>query len=421
MLTLSRYCSIRSSTIHSSVQRRNYTEQQKTFTIDSLSKTLLLHIKNNLYPNAYTELEWEDVHAQTRDIFCKARNYTSYGDDKVLAVKESLQKSICRSTHGVMERTFGSKKGIMHCEDYFAEMNIEGSFQSFMHVKLSECSDINRNFTGKNFYFTANEGVNPAEAVESFLEGPSAADCGTTVEAIFAKAVIDELGHDKFNAYIAQTKKPMQIRPKVCEDEESSLWPLMEYVNPWLTEPTDPTKLEIGDHIVVCGVPWYSVKHPLGMLRLSHAIVLDHNEKNESLLGGLDTSRLKTISEIMQDLVTAYNAKQTATDEKLFNKMIEDPHTWCEIAKAELANSPELVSLALDLEAIYKTYSVEEIKQLQGCTSINLSACRLSPLVIALLKTLNCTDDLVSAAATAKAYTLAWNIHAVNDTPTNNE
>jgi len=157
------------------------------------------------------------------------------------------------------------------------------------------------------------------------------------------------------------------------------------------------------------------VKHPQGNYLGIHVVVLGFNEKNECLVGGLDTSSKKTIPEVFQDLVSDYNGSQSPENQQLVSLEKNYPAQRKERIFKVLKDYPELINLALDENKLYKSYTVEEIQKLGGCKFINKNALRLSPLAISCLKDENCSENRFHTVAMAKAFSLAWSIHAVQE------
>ena len=150
-------------------------------------------------------------------------------------------------------------------------------------------------------------------------------------------------------------------------------------------EETRPHDLQVGDHICMRGVPGYRDKHPLGCMANMHGVVVGHSLTGEPYIGGLEFNKPRTISEIEQDLVDAYNYSQNALS--------------IEIQK--------LRKHKLNENIIFKKYTIQEVKNLDGCKVINENTCRLSPQILTSLKIASCQDNLQAILYREKALSLA--------------
>jgi hypothetical protein len=398
------------------VCHRNYTQNnnilKKIEVLNHLLQMFTVHIQDSFFPNFSEERDLAKLIEMRDSILFETKKYT-YDKKEVVEIKNDLQKSICRTTHQIMERTIGSKKGIMHADEYFHEVLGKGDFWTFIHQAKGLISNINPNFIGNTKCFVVTPGVEPSVALDSFIEGPTVGDCGLAIEAIYGAAVRDAIGKEKFNAYFSHPDRPLYIRPMVCPDSLSSLWTFTEHVDPRLFDEASPDKLEVGDHIGIRGVPWYAFKHPQGNLPNAHVVVLGHNEKNECLVGGLDTSCKKTIPGMYQDLVLAFNRQQTPENEMMYaveKKYSDRRH----VRINDKLKDAEHIAIAQDETKLFKNYTVEEVRKLGGCYFVNKNSNRISPFIIASLKAQKSTENLFHVASLGKAFSLAWDIHAVN-------
>lgn len=407
-LSLSRLSSPLKHTLSFTAQRRPYSQSSaRQESSAHLSAMLWRHLeKSASFPKSLkkrevNELRQSCIRPLAREIVLLAKNPDPFEKEES-EIRDFLKSSICQTMKEITARVPGSKKGIMYEETYFAEVYTgKGNYFDFLVQKNLKTDEFGCFKLGEDFrHFVTKKGFTASEAVQSFLEGPTPADCGTTVEVVYFKAMLDLLGKEKFNALFSTRPGKLQIRKWVCPDIRSSLYPFIEFVNPQITAETDPAQLELGDHICLGGVPWYTVKHPFGAMQSMHGIVIGFNEKKEALIGGLGFDTPRTIKQIKQTLVASYNAPQTDAEEEMFKRCPLDPK--------KLIEYPHL----LKDKALLKIYTIQEVSDLGGCKLYNYSTCRLSSFVLTRLKLINNLENLRQKAETLKGIVLGRHIIA---------
>lgn len=318
------------------------------------------------------------------------------------AVDATLKKSICRTMQAILARTPGSKKGIMYDHEYSREVLGQ---QEETHDIMQKKDEIKKaplpcfELGEKDLrHFIAKDGVSPSEALHSFLEGPIAADCGSTVEAVYSKAIFDLLGQRKFDAVFTDPQEKFQIRKWICPDIESSLFPFLDFVSPYVYAETDPKQLELGDHVCATGVPWFTIKHPFGHMQGMHGLVVGFTPEQEPLIAGLGMQAPRTLAQIYDDLLEANNAPQTPVEIKFIE--------W--VGKERYYSSK-----GIDQERLFKQWTVEEIRNIGHLRINNENTCRLSTLTLSILKVSSEDAPLRRLAQLSKAFQLRSQIQSL--------
>lgn len=333
-------------------------------------------------------------------------------EQEINKITQVFNNSVGQSMATVMNRKPGSAKGIMYHSEYFKEVCPEGSYADHVwKVVHDEKWDVHKCFdTHKNDFchFITKRDVSPSLAIGSFFEGPTVADCGSTIEAIYIKAILDVLGEEHFNASF---RDELQIRKFVCPDLASALDPYLDFIDPRLLDETREDMLEIGDHVLVRGVPWYNIKHPLDHMQNMHGLVVGFNTEKEPLLGGLGFNSPLTPTQMKQALIDAYNQPQTKEDMEFINMAYGDAYLSPKFFSIRLEDHPQIK----EASQIYREYTVPEIQALGGCKLINENSCRISPFVLAFLQSAPDRKNLKSDLALAKSLTLGKQFMSLMD------
>lgn len=325
-----------------------------------------------------------------------------YGSDNLqpekieLEITEIAQNSIVHTMNKIINRIEGSQKGIMYPKQYFKELGSEcygiSDYVSQMdELKKKEylCFELAEDICN----FIARSEVLPSTAIRSFIDGPTAADCASTVQAVYLNAVLDVLGEEKFDKLFKESQNKLRIRRWGCMDEQSSLFSLTEFL-PQKNEKINENELSIGDYVVVPGVPFYSLKHPYDVMSSLHSLVMTHDTFNQPIVAGLELNRPISLREVKQFLLDAYNAPIDSMGREHFDK------------RGERAFLLENNKKNLGEYSIFKHYSIEEAEAL-GSFKIK-SVWRLSATVLKVLKEAPIeTDNLTSVLHKAKALALA--------------
>ena len=350
------------------------------------------------------------LHEQAKNIFNNAEKLHSNTERKVIAI---ARESICKNMHTIIKRQPDSKMGVMYEKNYFSEILAEKN--SYAEHELELQSKPKREYpyfkTGQSIcHFIAKTNMPASEALNSFFGGPTAADCGSTVEAVYLKAVLDVLGADKFNKLFSTRKQKLQIKPcaSVIPSSPSSITNFMEFINPKIFQKVDEEQLQVRDHIFISGTPWYHLKHPRGVMGGMHGIVIDRDEQKKPLITGLEFDAHHSIEQVQQALVNCSNAPQTENDTALCQAYYGSRHLSAKQIATFFEDKPKLQQLTY--EDILNLYSLEEVKFLGGCKLENINASRLSSYVLAVLQQAPLESDLQHTLHIAKAVTLARRI-----------
>ncbi len=295
-------------------------------------------------------------------------------------IKNALDKSICETMNHIMERPFGSKKGVMYESEYHKIFHSEMSLSEYFLNRTNTYKyGLNPMFIfgDQSNHFLVKENVLPSDAILYFLDGPTRADCGTTTEVVFLKAMLDLFGKNKFNAIFSNPNENLKIRSWVCHDPESSLHHFIKFVDPRLYSETCPQKLKLGDHVIVTGAPNYLSKRPFGINQNLHGIVVGYRD-NDPLIGALGLKSSKTINEISEELLDDYNSPQSDEEKEYLNRCgSKSPRLW---------------------------YTMEEMRSLKGGKILNENSCRISSTVISNLLKVDCSQDISGLLSSGIVY-----------------
>jgi hypothetical protein len=330
--------------------------------------------------------------------------------EEEIEVKADIQKSICLTMEKIRGRIPGSKKGVMYGDQYAEEVlgidyldylaKVTRNKNAVQHPNFKSGTDV--------LHFITKTGVKASDAIDSFLEGPTAADCATLVEAVYFKAIQDVIGKEKFDGLFHTRKEKLQIRKWVCPDEKSSLYPFIEFVNPHLFNETCISQLEIGAHVCIAGVPGFSIKRPLNNLQNMHGLVVGYDEERKPLISGIEFNTPQTIDAIMQELVDAWNAPQSPLEIQFYEQYGTDYYLSPKHLDKENSQSP--LPKNLPENHFSRQYSVGEVKKLGGCKLYNEHTCRLSTFVLSSLKRKACSEISMQTLQAVKAVTLGRHI-----------
>jgi hypothetical protein len=196
--------------------------------------------------------------------------------------------------------------------------------------------------------------------------------------------MLDFLGYEKFDNLFKSRVSKLRPGPYVSHSiSQGSLCNYLEYISPNLKEPTDLASLKVGDHIFIHGVPEHNYKHPLSALGNFHGIVMGRNQEQEVLVGALGFDQAKTISEVVQLMLDAYNKPQS------------------ESTKTNYRNYSNVMA------AGSLTYTLEEAKKIGAGAIENYETCRLSPFILSALKDADASEPLDLIAWEKKALLMA--------------
>lgn len=330
--------------------------------------------------------------------------------EKLQSIQKVFGNIVSETMLSIMNRTPGSEKGMMYYRDLYNEeqKTNEGYVDSYFDIARNIQNYEYTHFTfgdGGFYHFVTKSDVPASKALESLLDGPTAIDCGSCIEIVYLKSILTFLGEEKFDKLFNSEQNRMQIRKWVSVDLESSLFPFLEFVDPFLLDETNESSLEVGDHVTVRGVPWYGLKHPEGSMQNLHGLVVDYNKANEPLIGGLELKEPLTIEQIKGELVDCYNAEQTSEDLEFADKVWGDLYLTEKHIDSFFTDIPDIKKL--NKSEIFKKYTVDEIKTAGGCIVKNEHSCRISPIALNILKETTDPQMLLSNLGMAKTLILA--------------
>jgi hypothetical protein len=329
------------------------------------------------------------------------------------AVQTTLQNSICRTMQEIMGRIPGSARGPMYGREYCTHV-LGDNNPDILHRSVSirnanlPCFTLAEN---DSCQFITKDGISPSDALHSFLEGPVAADCGSTVEAVYLKAIYDLLGQKKFDILFTAPHEKFQIRKWVCPDLESSLYPFVDFADPHLYATTDPRQLRVGDHILALGVPWHIIKHPGNHMQNMHALVIGYNAQQEPLIAGLGIQQPQTLTLAYEYLIQATNAPQSQEEAKFIQLFGEDAYYSRRIEELN-----RTLQKPIHRENLFKQWSIGEVRTYGHFTLRNEHTCRLSICTLSILMVSSESDPLRTISQYAKAFQLQSQIEKAQET-----
>lgn len=230
-------------------------------------------------------------------------------------VRRAVSKSLIATMNQYLNK-HDKGNGIWYPDDYreflIKEYNIEMD-KSFFY------GNANDEFFEKTGHFTfcLKEGKKASEALLSFLQGPTVADCGNAIMACYYKCILDILGKDKFNIIFSSKEFQLKISREGITDLYSPFF--------FLAHTTQAAKkmvkgdlgrrpLDIGDFCHIAGVEWYSEKHPKGFGGGWNVVYVEDNKDGNQLFTGHGIEKA-TESEIIQLMIECYNKERTSQDE----------------------------------------------------------------------------------------------------------
>ena len=239
------------------------------------------------------------------------------GKEEVVLMERAISKGIINTMSQFLNK-HKMTKGIWYPNDYRKYLMDEFDIE----MDESFCTGFaNNKFFEKTgcFTFELKEGEKASEALLSFLEGPTVADCGNATMACYYKCVLDIVGNDKFDALFGSKPFTLTIGRHGITDDKSPISYLAEYA-----EASDKTTtgilgkrpLEIGQECHFDGIIWYGNKHPEGFGGGWNVIYIGNNKKGEQLFMAHGFEKPLTENEINKKLVELYNRERTPQDEQ---------------------------------------------------------------------------------------------------------
>lgn len=232
-----------------------------------------------------------------------------------------MEKSISEGVINAMSQFLNKHemtKGIWYPDDYrkylmdkFDTEMDESFYTGFANEKFFEK-------TGR-FTFKLKDGEKASEALLSFLEGPTVADCGNATMACYYKCILDIIGKDKFDNLFNSKPFTLTIGQQGIADKTSPISYLAEYTkaaHKMTTGVLGKRPLEIGQECHFGGVIWYGNKHPEGFAGGWNVIYIGNNKEGQQLFMAHGFEKPLTENEINQELVELYNRERTPQDEQ---------------------------------------------------------------------------------------------------------
>jgi len=235
---------------------------------------------------------------------------------------EKVEKAISTGVVDTMSQFFNKHemlKGVWYPNDYskylMNEFDIEMNPSFFTGFASEEFFEKTGRFT-----FQLKEGKKASEAILSFLNGPTVADCGNATMVCYYKCILDIVGEEKFNHLFGSSSAfELIIGQNGITDEKSPISDLAEF-----TEASKQMKkgvlgkrpLHVGEECYFDGVIWYANKHPEGFGGGWNVIYIGDNIERDQLFMAHGFEKPLTEKEINQKFIELYNRERTPQDEQ---------------------------------------------------------------------------------------------------------
>ncbi len=172
--------------------------------------------------------------------------------------------------------------------------------------------------TGR-FTFKLREGKKASEALMSFLNGPTVADCGNATTACYYKCILDIIGEDKFNqAFGSDSGAPLIIGGHGITGDGGPISFLADFTEAskqGIEGVFGKRPLQIGDECHFDGVFWYGNKHPEGCGGGWNVIYIGDDADGNQLFTSHGFKKPLTEREINQQFIELYNRERTPQDD----------------------------------------------------------------------------------------------------------
>lgn len=180
------------------------------------------------------------------------------------------------------------------------------------------------------FTFKLKAGQKASEALLSFLNGPTVADCGNATTACYYKCVLDIIGEEKFDQLFGSDTYALTITQRGITDLNCPLYYLSDYTESskkMTSGILGKRPLKIGEECHFGGVLWYANKHPGGFSGGWNVIYCGNSGEGDQLFMAHGFERPLTEKEINQRLIAAYNRERTPKEECQANQL-KKPHLY---------------------------------------------------------------------------------------------
>lgn len=243
---------------------------------------------------------------------------------EVASMEKAISEGVIKATSQFLNK-HEMHKGIWYPNDYrkylIDEFNIE--------MDESFCSGFaDERFFEKTGFFTfkLKDGEKASEALLSFLNGPTVADCGNATMACYYKCILDIIGEEKFDQLFSSEALALTISQNGITDMESPI----SYLD--LAGYTEAAKqmsqgvfgkrpLKIGEECHFEGVIWYANKHPEGFASGENVIYIGDDKEENQLFLAHGFEKPLTENEINQRFIELYNRERTLQDEQFVSRI----------------------------------------------------------------------------------------------------
>lgn len=223
--------------------------------------------------------------------------------DEATCLQSQIAASVHKTAMQILNRESGSRKGVMYADTYAKEFGLRDLIEAYDKF----CS---KSFEVHESHYQLKKGITPLNALEDFLEGPTVADCGLTMDSIYFKAMADVIGEEKFNALFSLPELHFRLSAFGVHAKES-LFPVFTKSVCTQFDLKNSKQPPVGSRTYIHGVPWYRAKHPIGNWIGHHTVCLGHTKTGEPLFWGLGLKSFKTEKQIVKMLLQDYNSPQS--------------------------------------------------------------------------------------------------------------
>lgn len=234
-----------------------------------------------------------------------------------------VQKTISSSVIVTMSQFFNKRElmmgGIWYPDDYrkYLREEIDSEMDPSFFTGYAKCEFFEK--TGR-FTFKLKDGKNASDALMSFLEGPTVADCGNATMVCYYKSILDFLGTDKFNQIFGSNSSfPLIIGQRGITDSRAPISFFAEFTAASKQRKSGvlgKRPLQIGDECHFAGVIWYANKHPEGFGGGWNVIYIGDDGDGNQLFIAHGFEKPLTEKEINQQFIELYNKERTSQDEE---------------------------------------------------------------------------------------------------------
>ncbi|MDF2549600.1 MAG: hypothetical protein K0S07_667 [Chlamydiales bacterium] len=259
-----------------------------------------------------------------------ATHYIEGSEQEIEKLENELSQGVIRAMEQFFNR-HDKGRGIWYPDDYASHLKDEEGkemdpsfFSGFADEAFFEKAD--------SFTFHLKEGKKASDALLSFLQGPTIADCGNAIQACYYKCILDVISKERFDLLFSD--HPCSARFLISQ-QISAIHPLKSLVCPAIDSLENPMgvlgqrPLQIGDVGYFGGVKWYHNKHLKGFAGGWNTIYIGDDKEQNQLFIAHGFAKPQTEKEIQQQFLALYNQERTPQEKARIaeakNPQLHDP------------------------------------------------------------------------------------------------